>query len=199
MTDPGPNGEAIVLEPKATEMRKRFRASARALMTNRPLREVAADAPRAVLSRAELEALERVGLSTKPWTGDAAADPLASTIIDYMALVETSLGTAEVAQMLNVDVSRVRQRIRQKSLVAFDYEGQWHLPRFQFERGKVVPGLAPVLAVMATGLNPLDVAAWFLDTNLDLQEDDDPMPISPREWLLRGRSPEVVMDLARHL
>ncbi len=37
--------------------------------------------------------------------------------------------------MLDVDVSRVRQRIRQKSLVAFEYEGEWRLPRFQFERG----------------------------------------------------------------
>lgn len=199
MTISSARSETTVLEPKTAELRKRFRASARALMANRPLREITPGSAGAVLSRAELDAIERVGLSTEPWTGEAVADPLAKTIVDYMALVETSLATADVARMLDVDVSRVRQRIRQKSLVAFEYEGEWRLPLFQFERGKVLPGLAAVLAALPVELNPLDLAEWFLEKNLDLQEDDDPELFSPREWLLRGRSPELVSELARHL
>ncbi len=136
-----------VLELPVSAVRKLFRASARVLMVNRPLREVTAPAsgPTAVLSEAELEALEQVGLSTKPWTADAAQDPLAKTIVDYMALLETSLSTAEAATILNVDVSRIRER----TLFGIEYEGEWRLPRFQFERTKVLPGLAEVLSAFA--------------------------------------------------
>ena len=39
MTISSARSETTVLEPKTAELRKRFRASARALMANRPLRE----------------------------------------------------------------------------------------------------------------------------------------------------------------
>ena len=196
----GKSGEAV-LEPTAAAVRKLFRASARALMANRPLREVAAAAsePAAMLSVPELEALEQVGLSTKPWTDDVAQDPLTKTIVDYMALIETSLSTAEAATILGVDVSRIRQRIRERSLFGVEYEGEWRLPRFQFERRKVLPGLSIVLAALPVELNPLDVAGWFLDPNIDLVTGDDGGPISPRQWLLRGAPPIGVAQLARHL
>lgn len=191
----------LVLEPTAAAVRKLFRASARALMANRPLREVATPAsePAAVLSKAELEALEHAGLSTKPWVGDAAADPLTTTIVDYMALIETGLSTAQAATMLDVDVSRIRQRIREHSLFGVEYEGGWRLPRFQFERKKVLPGLAVVLAALPAELNALDVATWFLESNLDLEADEEGGPMSPRAWLLHGGSPITVARLARHL
>ena len=191
----------VVLQPSATAVRKLFRASARALMVNRPLREVATPAsePAAVLSKAELKALEQAGLSTKPWVGDVARDPLTRTIVDYMALIETSLSTAEVAAMLDVDVSRIRQRIRERSLYGVEYEGEWRLPRFQFERNKVLPGLTEVLSALPAELNPLDVATWFLEPNIDLEADEDAPPMSPRAWLLRGSSPRTVTQLARHL
>ena len=191
----------VVLEPTATVVRKLFRASARALMANRPLREVATPAsePTAVLSKAELEALKETGLSTKPWIGDVAHDPLTKTIVDYMALIETSLPTAQVAAMLDVDVSRIRQRIRERSLFGVEYEGEWRLPRFQFERKKVLPGLSAVLAAVPAELSPLDVATWFLEPNIDLEADETGTPISPRMWLLHGRSPSMVAQLARNL
>ncbi len=63
------------------------------------------------------------------------------TIVDYMALLETSLSTAEAAAILNVDVSRIRQRIRERTLFGIEYEGEWRLPRFQFERKRCCPGL----------------------------------------------------------
>ena len=190
-----------VLERNAAAVRKLFRSSARALMSNRPLREAAtpAFAPEAMLSKAELEAIEQVGLVTRPWTGDAAADPLTRTIVDYMALIETSLSTAQAAAMLDVDVSRIRQRIRVRSLFGVEYEGEWRLPRFQFERKNVVPGLAAVLAAMPSELNPLDVAGWFLEPNIDLEAGEEASPISPRQWLLRGNSPEALAQLARNL
>ena len=191
----------VILEPSATAVRKLFRASARALMVNRPLREVATPAsePAAVLSKGELKALQEAGLSTKPWSSDVARDPLTMSIVDYMALIETALSTAETATMLDVDVSRIRQRIRERSLYGVEYEGEWRLPRFQFERNKVLPGLAEVLHALPAGLNPLDVATWFLAPNIDLEADEVATPMSPRAWLLRGGSPSTAVRLARHL
>jgi len=190
-----------VLEPTAAALLKQFRASARALMVNRPLREVATAAtePAALLSKAELEAIEQVGLSINPWTGDVAEDPLTKTIVDYMALIETSLSTAQAAAMLGVDVSRIRQRLRERSLFGLEYEGEWRLPRFQFERKKALPNLAVVLAALPAELNPLDVATWFLEPNIDLDANDDGTPVSPRAWLLKGGSPSTVAQLARQL
>jgi len=101
--------------------------------------------------------------------------------------------------MLDVDVSRIRQRIRDRSLVGVEYEGEWRLPRFQFERKKALPGLAEVLAALPAGLNPLDVATWFLEPNIDVEADEAGTPVSPRAWLLHGGSPSTVARLARHL
>jgi hypothetical protein len=38
-----------------------------------------------------------------------------------------------------------------------EYEGEWRLPRFQFERKKVLPSVAAVLFAVPAELNPLDV------------------------------------------
>lgn len=170
-------------------------------MANCPLRQVATPAsePSAVLSKAELEAIEEVGLVGKPSVGHATHDPLTRTIVDYMALIETSLSTAEAAAMLGLHESRIRQRIRDQSLFGVKYEREWRLPRFQFGRKKVLPGLAEVLAALPPELNPLDVATWFLQPNIDLEADaEKPVP-SPRAWLLRRRLPSTVAQLARHL
>ena len=198
-----------VLEPSASVVRKRFRASARSLMANRPLQELAQPSgqAQAVLSRSELRALDAVGLTTRPWVGAAADDPLTRTIVDHMALVETSLSTGQAAALLGVDVSRIRQRIHARSLTGFDHEGEWRLPRFQFERKNVLPGLAKVLAVLPHDLSPLDLATWFLALNIDLQGPassrsaaaDTGTPVSPRAWLMRGGSPDTVAQIARHL
>lgn len=78
-----------------------FVASAEALLANQPLRATSSPAvqARAALSKDELSALEAVGLSTEPWPAGRPGDPLERSIIDYMALIETSLGTGEVARM----------------------------------------------------------------------------------------------------
>jgi hypothetical protein len=112
-----------------------------------------------------------------------------------MALLETSLTTAEAADLLKVDVSRIRQRLRERSLYGIEYDGERRLPRFQFEREQVLPGLREVMAVLPEALNPLDVAEWFLSPNPDL-ELRGVAAISPREWLLRGEPIAAVVALA---
>jgi hypothetical protein len=189
----------MAAEPGIEDLQRMYRASARALLRNRPLRGASTEAvqPSAALSKAELDALHGVGLSTAPWPADRPDDPLAQSIVDFVALVETSLTAGRAARLLGVDVSRIRQRLRERSLFGVEYEGEWRLPRFQFERRKVLPGLAQVLAALPADANPLDVAEWFLGPNPDLELEAGPRALSPREWLLRGLPPERAAALAQ--
>jgi hypothetical protein len=168
----------------------------RRLLENEPLRDHAVSLSVAgSLSAGEVSALERVGLSAAPWVGETHQDPLVVSITDYMALLETSFTTSEVADLLQVDVSRIRQRLRERSLFGIEYDGERRLPRFQFERYLVLPGLREVLAALPEALNPVDVAEWFLSPNPDLELGTG--AVSPREWLLRGESVDAVVALAR--
>jgi hypothetical protein len=133
-----------------------------------------------------------------PWSERADKDPLLQSIADYMALLETSLTVGEVAKLLKVDVSRIRQRIRERSLYGIEYEGEYRLPRFQFERRQVLPGLREVLSSLPEGLTPLDIAQWFLAPNPDLEAQEYAKGnLSPRAWLLRGSPVAMVTQLAQ--
>jgi hypothetical protein len=174
-----------------------YEEARRRLLLNEPmLGEAGRDSSTAAaLTAGEVDALQSVGLSTAKWTGAAASDPLMRSIGDYMALLETSLTTAEAARYLKVDVSRIRQRLRERSLFGIDYDGERRLPRFQFERKQVLPGLREVISALPEGQNPLDVAEWFLTPNPDLEFEN--RALSPRDWLLKGESVGVVVQLAQ--
>jgi hypothetical protein len=116
-----------------------------------------------------------------------------------MALLEESLSAAQAAKLLGVDVSRIRQRLRDRSLFGVEHEGTWRLPHFQFERRLVIPGLARVLKALPEDLFPLDVVDWFVLPDADLQLKSDAVPLSPREWLLSGRPVDAVAAVARDL
>jgi hypothetical protein len=175
----------------------------RRLLHNEPLLERASGLGARALSAGEVAALESVGLTTAPFGsggdppgGDPpGGDPLAQSVADYMALLETSYTTSEASKHLKVDVSRVRQRLREGTLFGIEYNGERRLPRFQFERRQVLPGLREVMAALPVGMNPLDVAQWFLAPNPDLEVGEK--ILSPREWLLRGKPVETVVERAR--
>ena len=153
----------------------------------------------AELSTAELNALRGVGAFKDDVVVGADNDPLIRSQAQYMALLEESLTAAEAAKLLRVDVSRVRQRLRERCLFGLEYEGSWRLPRFQFERRLVIPGLGQILKALPSDLFPLDVVDWFLLPDPELQSDNNAPPLSPREWLLSGRAIETVARLARDL
>jgi len=180
----------------------RWYAAARAaLARNRPLTiDVASDrAAQGDLTEAEIAALRGVGAFKEETPISADNDPLLRTQAQYMALLEESLSAVQAAKLLGVDVSRIRQRLRDRSLFGMEHEGTWRLPRFQFERRHVIPGLAPVLKALPEDLFPLDVVDWFVLPEADLQLESDSAPLSPREWLLSGRPVETVVALARDL
>jgi hypothetical protein len=188
-------GNGAVIDEDATRL---YEEARRRLLKNEPLRGESGQGGAAEdLSVGELDALTAVGLSVIPWKRGDGPDPLTQSITDYMALLETSYSTSQAARYLKVDASRVRQRLRENSLFGIDYDGEKRLPRFQFERAKVIPGMREVLAALPEGLNPLDVAEWFLSPNPDLEVEDDENPLSPRDWLLSGAPVEAVAALAR--
>jgi len=182
---------------------KWYAAARAALARNRPLTIAATEplgrASHTDLTAAETEALRGVGAFKDDAPMPADQDPLIKTQAQYMALLEESLSAAQAAKLLNVDVSRIRQRLRERSLFGIEHEGSWRLPRFQFERRRTIPGLAPVLKALPEDLFPLDVVDWFVLPEADLQLENDPASLSPREWLLSGRPVEPVVALARDL
>lgn len=180
-----------VMDEDATRL---YEEARRHLLKNEPLLGESGEGAARTLSAGELDALKAVGLSTAPFEGGHAKDPLTRSIADYMALLETSYSTSQAARYLKVDASRVRQRLREHSLFGIDYDGEKRLPRFQFERKQVLPGLREVIAALPADLNPLDVAEWFLSPNPDLEIGDE--VLSPREWLMKGESVEAVVKLA---
>jgi hypothetical protein len=178
---------------------KWYAAARAALAHNRPL-TIASPAPgrRAdELSASEVDALRSVGAFKDETSIGAENDPLIQSEAQYMALLEESLSAADAAKLLRVDVSRIRQRLRERSLFGIEYEGSWRLPRFQFARRLVIPGLAQVLKELPSDLFPLDVVDWFLLPEPDLRLEDDTAPRSPREWLMSGRPVDAVVTLAR--
>jgi len=182
----------------------RWYAAARAaLALNRPLTTAAT--PTAIrrlatdLSATETAALRSVGAFKEGAPVRADNDPLIRSQAEFMALLEESLSAAEAAKLLHVDVSRVRQRLRERSLLGIEYEGSWRLPRFQFERRLAIPGLAQILRALPPDLFPLDIADWFVLPDPDLQLESDAAPLNPRQWLLSGRPVETVVTLARDL
>jgi hypothetical protein len=176
-----------------------FEHARRRLLVNEPMIGYAVPGGSAAqaLTAGEIDALESVGLSTAAWTGSAKQDPLMHSIADYMALIETSFTTSQAADYLKVDVSRIRQRLRERSLFGIEYDGERRLPRFQFERKQVLPGLREVIGALPEHLNPLDVAEWFLSPNPDLELAEQDAPLSPRGWLLHGEPVTAVVAIAQ--
>jgi hypothetical protein len=200
--------ESLNYLPGSTAAEKRslakwYAAARAALARNRPL--TTATTPASLrrsasdFSAAEAAALRSVGAFKDETPIDADNDPLIRSQAQYMALLEESVSAAEAAKLLHVDVSRVRQRLRERSLFGIEHEGSWRLPRFQFERRLVIPGLAQILKALPTDLFALDVVDWFVLPDSGLQLDSDTAPLSPREWLVSGRPVEAVVKLASDL
>jgi hypothetical protein len=119
----------------------------------------------------------------------------------YAAIVASSLNTNQAAKLLGVNPSRIRQRLisSRPTLYGIKSRGEWLLPRFQFHQKREVPGISDVIPRLPRSLNPTAVVSWFGTPNPDLVTDDEVEVLSPLDWLMEGRNPEPVADLAEHL
>ncbi|MDX6381068.1 MAG: hypothetical protein QOI57_2092 [Rubrobacteraceae bacterium] len=148
-------------------------------------------------TESESEALHRGGLDvSRPSDGSQ----LAQTAARYAAMLASSLTVAEAAALLGVSESRIRQRMGDRTLYGVRVGKERRLPRFQFAEGEEVPGVGEVLREISEDVYPLSIENWFTHPNPDLYLDkDEEEPVSPREWLLSGGSPDVLVPVAKEL
>jgi hypothetical protein len=160
------------------------------------------------LPEAELQVLRSGGFDVE--AGPAPeGDPIARAVAAYSALLETALSIKAVAEGLGRNESRIRQRLLQRSLYGIRRGRSWLLPLFQFQvedrqgvravKG-VVPNVEQVFPALSPELHPVSVWRWFTSPSSELTTDEAPdRPVSPRDWLLAGRDPKPVAELARDL
>lgn len=108
-----------------------------------------------------------------------------------------SLSVEQAAELLLVDRSRVRHRVRDRALYGFKIGGNLRLPTWQFHGHGPIPGLRAVLAALPTDLHPLEVAGFMTTPDPDLSVADE--PLSPRGWLTGGGDVATVVELIEHL
>lgn len=157
------------------------------------------DDPRRELTPEEASALERGGFDLGPVDVAAGDDPLAAMIAAYTRLLAESLTVEEAAERLGVNASRIRQRLAARTLYGIKWLGAWRLPSFQFEGTGTVPGIERVLPRLDPSLHPVAFAQWFTEPDTDLALGKGAAPLSPRDWLRSGGSPEVVAEIAADL
>lgn len=150
------------------------------------------------LTEAEQLALGRGGVTS---VSDAEARLAhARAAAEYQGLCATSLSVEQAAARLDVNPSRIRQRLAERSLFGLKDGSAWLLPAFQFRRAGSVPGIDVVLKRLPSDISPLAVARWFGIPNPDLAtRDDAETPLTPLQWLLSGNSPETAAELGAAL
>jgi hypothetical protein len=154
-----------------------------------------------VLTAEEERVLASGGFDTSPLRAEET-EPLARTAIEYARLLQSSLNVEQAAARLNVDPSRIRQRLAAEPRTLYGVkEGRsWRLPKFQFAGMKLVPGIDQVFAALPRDLHVVAVQRWFTTPHSDLHADPkEEQSIAPLDWLRTGGAPEVVAELAREI
>jgi hypothetical protein len=162
------------------------------------LREAGLEDEAGALTGPEAAALARGGVV--PVSDEEARRVLARAAAAHERLRSTSLTVDQAAKRLQVNTSRVRQRLAERSLYGLKDAGAWLLPAFQFVAQGLVPGIEVVLRRLPEGISPQAVARWFAIPNPDLcTRDDEERPLTPLQWLLAGNPPSPAAELAAAL
>jgi hypothetical protein len=112
-------------------------------------------------------------------------------------LISTAYSPKEVAELLGVSGSRVRQRRAERTLWAIEDRGGWVFPALQFQdvggrRGQI-RHLDQVLPAIPADLHPLAIARLLTGPQPDLVVDR--RPVSVLQWLGSGGDVATVLDL----
>jgi hypothetical protein len=118
--------------------------------------------------------------------------------IAFEMLLHRSFTLQQAAKLLDVNPSRLRQRLGQRTLYGIKDGRSWRVPRFQFDakKKKLVRGIEKVLPRIRQDAHPLEVVTWFSIPHQDLVVGENEEPVTPLDWLAGGRSPETVAELA---
>ena len=160
-----------------------------------------AQVPTSAIATNELTESERAVLESIGFEVDASFDPtpMAKGAAHYAKILSESLTTIEAGKRLNVQPSRVRQRLiaTPPELYGIQHKSEWRLPAFQFSKQGLVPNISAVIAKLPEGMDPVAVDNWFRLPNVDLEHGDQ--TLSPLEWLAQGLPAEPVAELAEDL
>jgi hypothetical protein len=151
------------------------------------------------LTKEEDAVLRSGGLRPDPLEG-SERHLLYRATAEYADLLRDSYTVEQAARQLGVNGSRIRQRLtrRPRSLYGIRVGKTWRIPRFQFDKRRLVPGIDTVLSRLAEDLHPVAVYRWFTSPNQDLTVADD-HAVSPLDWLRSGNPPQAVAELAAEL
>lgn len=153
-------------------------------------------APGAGLGLESRQVLAEAGLDFAEADPDELTRIRSTAAEEYAKLTAGSFTVAKTAELLGVDESRVRQRLGNRSLHGFKAGRAWQVPSWQFEQAVEIPSLSDVVHASSED-NSIALGLFMTRPNLDLDAGDGPM--SPRDWLVSGRSAQRVVDLVSSL
>jgi hypothetical protein len=121
-------------------------------------------------------------MTDEPLATDPVPEVASGTAAD---LVPAWLNLPEVSELLGVDVSRVRQAVRDRQVLAVRLDGVLRIPADFIQDGKVLKGLPGLLVVLAdAGYSDEEALRWVFTA-------DDSLPGTPVEALRENRGREV--------
>ncbi|MGR3633212.1 MAG: hypothetical protein ACU0A8_14015 [Limimaricola soesokkakensis] len=147
------------------------------------------------LTAAEEAALASVGVGRG--AGEPDLGPVMGVAVRLAAIQAGAIPLKAAAARLGVNDSRLRQRIKARTLYALRQPGGrgWMVPAFQFLGDAELPGLAQVLPVIREDIHPVELESFLTTPQPDL-EDADGAAMRPVDWLAQGRDPGAVRALA---
>lgn len=156
---------------------------------------------RAPLTAEEAKVLVRGGAKVVAQGTTLEEDTRVRAAAAYSGLLRESYSTAEAANLLDVNTSRIRQRLSSQppTLYGIRRGREWRIPKFQFSGKQLITGIDEVIGELPATLHPVAVHNWFTLRNTDLYDDSEDLSFSPLEWLRAGRSPKPVAELAAGL
>lgn len=145
------------------------------------------------LSTSERNALLSVGVNPdQEVSGRAVLDAAAH----FAVILETALPIVVAARKLGVNPARLKQRIRERTLIAVKVSArEWLLPGFQFTTSGELPGLRSVVRTSRPGTSIIAVVSFFTSPQADLENDEGAL-MTPVAWLTSGRDPNAVLSVA---
>lgn len=146
------------------------------------------------LTEAELNALRAAGSLVEPENALRIEErPSVRTALRQQDILAEALTTEQVANLLNVTTSRVRQRSGECTLFAMSGAGRGlRFPKFQFTDRGELPGWGTVSRALPEHANPVAVEHFLTHSHPDLGDGE----LTPTQWLAAGKPAEPVAALA---
>ncbi|QTJ64409.1 DNA-binding protein [Rhodococcus sp. ZPP] len=146
--------------------------------------------PNAQLSDHDAALYDAAGFTEDPLAPAAAAAERERRMRELTASAKT---VEEVARLLGVSTSRIRQRAGTGSVWTIKVGNKLLLPAVQFTGAAMVPNLDRILTALPDGLHPLALERALTDPRADLALDG--RPVSVIDWLASGGDVETALEV----